>query len=57
MTVSVRIPIKLARLVRQAAASRNTTRSAFMAEAAVQAARAEMKLLRDEDFQRYLEAA
>lgn len=57
LTVSVRMPKKLARLVRQAAAARNTTRSAFMAEVAIREARVEMKLQRDEDLAAYLEQA
>ncbi len=56
-TISVRMPVQLARLVRQAAAKRDTTRSAFMAAAAVTHARMVMELQRDADFQAYLDAA
>jgi uncharacterized protein (DUF1778 family) len=46
-----------AKLVRLAAAERDTTRSAFIAEAAVKAAREVLKLQREDDFNRWLDAA
>lgn len=56
--VSVRFSDRrLKKLVRKAAAELDKSRSEFMAEAAVQAARTVLKLQREEDFQKYLEAA
>ena len=56
--VSIRFPdVRLARLVRRAAAERDTTRSAFIVDAAVKAAREVLRLQREDDFQRWLDAA
>lgn len=46
---------RLARLLRQAAAKRDRSRSEFMMEASIRDARAVMQLNRDEDFQAWLE--
>lgn len=57
VTVSVRMPVKLAWLIRQAAAKRDTTRSAFMAALAIREAREVMQLQREADFLAWLETA
>ena len=48
---------KLEKLVRKAAVESDTNRSAFIAEAAVEKARAVLNLKREADFRAYLDAA
>ena len=48
---------RLEKLVRKAAVESDTNRSAFIAEAAVRAAREVLQLKREADFQAYLDAA
>ena len=56
--VSVRFPDpRLEKLVRKAAVERDTSRSEFMVEAAVAAAREVLKLKRESDFRAYLDDA
>lgn len=55
---SVRLAdFRLNKLIRMAAIEANLTRSEFMAEAAVKAAREVLRLKREEDFRAWLDAA